>query len=101
MTFTELLAAIATLAILCCAAAVRPIRARCPWDLDLRTGVRRDGSFTCWPHPSGPAGIEEWDGTWQHPERSVQPSWRIGGRIYCTNGTRPIVVDYQTVGCQR
>lgn len=101
MTFIDLLAAIATVAILCVASIVRPERARCPWDLDLRTGVREDGRFECWPHPSGPPGIEEWDGIQGWPERSVQPSWRLGGRVYCTDGARPIVVDYQTVGCSR
>lgn len=101
MTLADLLAAIATLAILCCSFVVRPTHARCPWDLDLRTGVRPDGRFTCWPHPSGPRGVEDWDGTWERPERSHQPSWRLGGRVFCTGGSRPIVVDYQTVGCQR
>jgi hypothetical protein len=28
------------------------------------------------------------------------PAGAIGARIYCTGGTRPIVVDYRTVGCE-
>lgn len=79
---------------------------RCPASYDLRTGVRADGRFQCWPHPSAPRGwhggpIEDWDGTWQRPEKSVQLGTIVDDRIYCTGGTRPIVVDYQTVGCQR
>ncbi len=101
MTLLDLLCAIATVVVLCCAAVTRPTSARCPWDSDLRTGVRDDGRFICWPHPVGPPGVEDWDGTWQRPERSVQPTWRLGGRVYCTGGARPIVVDYRTVGCQR
>lgn len=75
-----------------------PTRARCPIGYDLRTGIRSDGRFECWPSPTGPS---EWDGTWARPERSVQPDGVIESRIYCTGGARPIVVDARTVGCQR
>lgn len=94
----DLLSAIATLILLCCSMAVRPTKARCPATYDLRTGIRTSGHFECWPHP---VGDPEWDGTWQRPERSRQPAGVLGSRIFCTNGTRPIVVDERTVGCQR
>jgi len=79
-------------------ACVRPRTARCPVGFDLRTGVRSDGRFACWPHP---VGDPRYDGTWGRPERSVQPPWVIESQLYCTGGTRPIVVDARTVGCQR
>jgi len=70
----------------------------CPLGYDLRTGIRRNGSFECWPHPTG---NPEWDGTWRHPERgeqslAIQRSW-----IYCTGGSQPIIVTDRVVGCQR
>jgi len=82
--------------IIALAAVVHPTSARCPGDLDLRTGIRRDGRFECWPHP---VGDPEWDGTWQRPERSVQPAWHLDGRVYCGD-TRPVVIDWRTVGCR-
>jgi hypothetical protein len=89
----------ALLSLLCLALAAwfRPTSARCPGDLDLRTGIRRDGRFACWPHP---VGDPEWDGTYLRPERSVQPAWVLEGRVYCTGTTRPTVVDWQTVRCR-
>lgn len=79
---------------------------QCPSGYDLRMGVRTDGRFQCWPHPSAPRGwdggpIEEWDGTWLRPEKSVQTGTIVDDRIHCSNGARPIVVDHRTVGCQR
>lgn len=76
---------------------LRPRAARCPESFDLRTGVRADGRFECWPRPSGPL---DYDGTWGKPDRSVQPEGVIGGRIWCKGGTRPVVVDARAVGCQ-
>ena len=29
------------------------------------------------------------------------PKIKIRGKIYCTGGTQPIIVDYKIVGCQR
>lgn len=90
---------VVSLALLALAAVVRPHRARCPVGMDLRTGIRQDGSFECWAHP---VGDPEWDGTWRRsPDRSVQPAWQFVGQIYCTGGARPLVVDERTVGCQR
>lgn len=71
----------------------------CPTGYDLRTGVRRDGRFECWPHP---VGDPEWDGTWRRsPDRSTQSDAIVRNRIICTGGAHPIVIDYKTVGCQR
>jgi hypothetical protein len=75
-----------------------PLTESCPPGHDLRTGVRRDGRFECWPWP---VGDPEWDGTWgRSPDRSVQPPGIVDRKIHCTGGSRPIVVDYKTVGCQ-
>jgi len=92
-----ILLSIAALAI---ASVCHPARARCPAGYDLRTGIRRDGRFECWP---APLGDPEWDGTWRRsPDRSVQPDGIIHSRIYCTGGAHPIAGDDgRTVGCQR
>ena len=77
----------------------RPTRVQCPSGYDLRTGVRRTGDFVCWPSPMGDP---RYDGAVEgYPERSVQSNAVIGGRIYCTGGAVPIVVDYRTASCQR
>lgn len=83
-----------------------PVHARCPPGHDLRTGIRRSGHYECWPAPREPRGwsvsrqgpIRDWDGTWQRPERSVQPAGVLTGRIWCAE---PVVVDERTVGCRR
>lgn len=87
----DALAALATLAVLCAAMLTRPPRAECPsgWWLD---GVRPDGSFTCAHVDAGDR--REW------PPLEALPD-EIDGRVYCTGGARPIVVNYRTVGCQR
>lgn len=69
---------------------------QCPAGTDLRTGVRRDGRFECWP---APIGDPEWDGTYDRPERSVQPVGVIPGRISCESGSQPVVSDWRTVEC--
>jgi hypothetical protein len=76
---------------------VRPHAARCPAGRDLRTGIRRDGRFECW---SAPRGSVVYDGTFGHPDRSVQRDDAVEARIVCTGGSVPIVVDAVTVGCQ-
>lgn len=95
---TRLVGYLLTLWLLALACLARPHRARCPIGYDLRTGIRPSGEFTCWPNPSGPL---EWDGTWGRPERSRQPDGVIESRIFCTGGTRPVVVGDREVGCQR
>lgn len=91
------LAIIASVALLAMCAVLRPHAARCPAGMDMRTGIRDDGSYQCWPHP---VGDPEWDGTWQRPERSVQAAWVLEGRVYCTGTDRPAVLDWNLVGCR-
>ena len=77
--------------------ALHPATAACPPGYDLRVGVRRSGAFECWPAPVAPRGwdwrrlgpVTDWDGTFGRPERSVQPSGVLKGRVYCPNGTTP------------
>lgn len=94
----DVLCAAASIVLLCCATVIRPTRARCPVGFDLRTGVRRDGHFTCWP---APLGAPHWDariGAWV--DDGVQPGWRLGGRVVCTGGTEPRQ-DGTSVWCAR
>jgi hypothetical protein len=68
-------------------------RARCPegWSVN---GIRPDGSYECLsPIPRGcgePVGDSP----------PCPPTTLSRGRIYCTGGSVPIVVDNRTVGCQ-
>ena len=85
---------------------IRVEHGRCPEGSDLRTGIRRDGRFECWPRPVAPPGwrasdgpIEEWDGTWERPERSLQPATIARFQLICRQG-QPVVLDWQSVGCR-
>lgn len=98
MTAPDLLAAMFSILLLCCSFIVRPQHARCPEHHDLRMGIRRSGEFQCWATPSGPV---EYDGTWERRDRSKQSGAILTGRLWCTNGTSPIVVNERVVGCQR
>lgn len=98
MTAPDLIAAIATLVLLCCSYVVKPKHARCPDKHDLRTGIRPSGSFECWPNP---VGSPEYDGTYGHPDRSRQSTAVVRSKIWCTSGSSPIVVNERAVGCQR
>ena len=77
---------------------LRPRQARCPVGHDLRTGIRTSGEFECW---RSPPGNSLYDGAGGFPERSPQSKAILSGRIYCTGGGQPIVVNERTVGCQR
>lgn len=94
----QLVAAMLSLWLLALSSALRPQIAACPAGHDLRTGIRRDGSFACWPHP---VGNPDFDGTFGWPERSVQPLGVLESRLHCTGGARPVVVSDRVVGCQR
>lgn len=82
-------------------AALLPQHAVCRdgWHLDM--GVRVDGpdvgSYSC--APPLPLCCEDAAGPCEHVKCPDRP--REFGRIYCTNGTIPIVVNERTVGCQR
>lgn len=86
-----------SLALIAICALVHPSRMDCPagWH---NNGVRPAGHFEC---TQAPVGDPDWDGTWQRPERGYIPDGVLHGRIYCTNGFQPIVVNERTVGCQR
>ena len=76
---------------------IRNDQAHCPpsWH---NTGVRPSGNFSC---VRAPVGDPRQDGTFGQPDTSVVPPGEIRGRIWCTSGMHPIVVDDRTVGCQR
>lgn len=86
--------ALASVVCLCAAMVAQPQRARCPprWRND---GVRRDGSFECLRPLVG--GVDDQPGT---EDNAVQPPGELLGRIYCTGGSVPVVVDARTVGCE-
>ncbi len=76
-------------------AASRPSSATCPRGWSLHEGVRRDGSYACWG-PLEPKGCGEPVG----PDIPCRRPPITRGRIHCTGGSVPIVVDERTVGCQ-
>ena len=68
--------------------AFAPKRATCPKGMYQAHGIKPDGSYLC--RDVVPEGKED----------TVVPRDKRG-RIWCTGGARPIVVDERTVGCQR
>jgi hypothetical protein len=91
----EVVLALASIALLMVAFVISPVAGECPPGMDLRMGVRRTGEYECWTIP--PQGCGEAVG----PTRACPEPTITHGRIHCTNGTQPIVVDFRTVGCQR
>lgn len=84
--------------VLLVASVTHPRSAKCPPGWALLTGIRESGRFACYP----PAiGDDYRDARGIVHDDSYQPPGELDGQIYCTGGTRPIVVDYRTVGCQR
>lgn len=66
-----------------------PSRATCPRGMVQSMGVTPSGRYVCrFP----PVGLEN---------DAPSPPGEVRGMIWCTNGTRPIVVDHKTVGCMR
>jgi hypothetical protein len=63
------------------------------------SGVRPDGTSMCVTAP--PPGCDEPAGTAREQLPCHYDEKRVPFKIYCTGGTRPIVVDAHTVGCQR
>ncbi len=90
--------AIATLTMLLAVVCNPPARATCPLGWWLSMGVRRSGAYVCTRVPVGD-DVRGADGLVR--DHSVVPAGEIDGRIYCTNGQEPIVVDARTVGCQQ
>jgi hypothetical protein len=75
----------------------QPTHASCPhgWH---HNGVRVSGDFMC---ERAPVGDPDQDGVWGRPDHSVVPSGLLPGKVYCTGGAHPIVVNERVVGCQR
>lgn len=74
-----------------------PTRAQCPTLNEYVEGVRRDGSTWCAKSPS----LRERDCTPDPVCSWSEPVYTVPLQIYCTGGTRPIVIDQRTIGCQR
>jgi hypothetical protein len=72
-----------------------PTHARCPSD-HYANGVRPDGSFECRPV----LGTPEHDLDDARARRDLPDGCAIPGKIHCSGGSRPIVVDGRTVACQ-
>lgn len=103
MQDNEMLMRLVSTVLLAIAAFTHPIRWTCPTGMILPTGVRTQdlwgepaGSFVC---KRPPIGGDEDVLTGKSTARE-QPG-ELRGRVYCTNGQLPIVVDYRTVGCQQ
>ncbi len=77
---------------------VRPSRYRCPGSL-YAEGVRPSGVTRCVVPPPGRGQNEciHRHGDCDFEDRAF--SFPVA--VYCTGGAHPIVVDSQTVGCQR
>lgn len=94
---------VASVFIIIACAITRPTRARCPDGWILATGVRTAdgplgsrGSYACERPPiGGDSDVLTGKST------AVQPPGELLGRVYCTGGSTPIIVDYRTVGCSR
>lgn len=97
----EFVCTIASVLLLCIAMCKQPRAARCPSGWFVH-GIRPSGYFECLRVPGGDP---EYDGTWGRPDRSIDRLGFLRSRIYCTNGTHPVVVledrQARTVGCQR
>jgi hypothetical protein len=94
---------VASLMIILACAVTRPTRARCPDGWILSTGVRTvdgplgaRGTYACERPPIG-GDTDVLTGK----STAVQPPGKIYGRVYCTGGSSPIVVDHRIVGCSR
>jgi len=76
----------------------RPTIVKCPDGWYADSGVRRSGAFSC---ARTIVGNPDNDGVNGHPEQGVQSPARLLGKVYCTGGALPIIVDQQTVGCSK
>jgi hypothetical protein len=91
VTLEALILGIASAIIAVASCTYRPDRAQCAEGYYVN-GVRGDGRFECLRSPP----VAKRDCT-----QPTGPSLGIVSRIYCTGGSRPIVVDQRTVGCIR
>jgi hypothetical protein len=99
----DIACAIASVILLCYSMAVEPDHAEC-WPGWYVANLRPSGVYTCMRVP---CGDPLYDGAGGFPDRTVDLSGEIRGRIYCTGGSHPIVVlarrdaDARVVGCTR
>lgn len=79
-----------------------PTKASCPTGWSLGEGVRRQGprvgEYACHAPLPRCCGEPVHDGTGCN--RACPPTKKYIGRIYCTGGMLPIVVNERTVACQ-
>lgn len=91
-----LLALITTLVLAVC----MPSTAQCPSGWWLAEGVRTTGphvgEFVCFAPSPRCCGEPDTECAAACPNAK-----RVTGRIHCTGGAHPIIVDEHTVGCQR
>jgi hypothetical protein len=91
----EVFCLLLTIVVLCASTVTRPRKATCP---------------PSWHHGGGGGGPGGGGGgrgfacrrdfrTGDLDERPLPGA--IAGRVYCTGGASPIVIDHRTVGCQR
>lgn len=79
-------------------AITRPSTAICP-DGYANQGVRPDGQYRCRPRSALPdITIGARDQVIDDPTLDEK---ELSGRIYCSGGSAPIVVNEKTVGCMR
>lgn len=95
--------AFASVLIMIACAAYKPTRAACPPGWVLEQGVRTIalpgqpvGWFMCKRPPLGGD-----DDVITGKDTAIEQPGELEGRIHCTGGSRPIQVNYHTVGCQR
>lgn len=84
----HLLAAIASLLLLGLSCVARPERVHVNGRAFWINGVRPDGNYELRRLPAD-------------PDRGEDPPGVVYGRVYCTGGALAIVVDHETIGCQR
>lgn len=97
------LCVLASFLIMASCAIYKPDHAACPHGWVLPLGVRTIaipgqpvGWFMCQRPPLGGD-----DDVITGKDTAIEQPGELVGRIHCTGGTRPIQVNYRTVGCQR
>jgi hypothetical protein len=92
----DVLLALVAIVALCIGIVTQPTTATCPrgWTID---GVRPTGVSRCTPAP--PPNCGEPVPPYNQP--CPDDARELPMRIWCTGGSRPIVVNERTVGCTR
>lgn len=92
-----ILRALLSTALLAYACITRPSRARCPVGWYVGNGVRPSGVFECVESP--PRGEYDCSADRVCPQ-PVSDAAEVEGRVYCTSGHVPVVVNERVVSCQ-